>query len=135
MIAFYDAYLKNLAPIAEFLQKNNIEVSFLISNFISDRVIEQVGVSCPYQKISANNLRQGNYEQNADAIFVGAGGNAKIVERVLTRLLKTVPASNLRTSSIVVKVKVNENHVDIFYEDKEQKLRQIQKFILRQKKI
>lgn len=63
--------------------------------------------------------------QEGNSIYVGAGGNAKIVERILTRLLKYIPSKNLRTQSIVVQVKVSDNHVDVLYEDKDRILRQI----------
>ncbi len=63
--------------------------------------------------------------QEVRPIRIAAGGNARIAERLVERILKDVPRTNLRTSAIALKVKVEANHVFVTYEDAEGKLRQI----------
>lgn len=63
--------------------------------------------------------------QESRPIYVPAGGNARIAERVLERVVKEVPAQNLRPKCVVVKIKVENNAVHVWYEDFEGKLRQI----------
>jgi protoporphyrinogen oxidase len=63
--------------------------------------------------------------QEIKPIWCGAGGNSKIVERLISVLMKDVPAANLRTSCLVVDVKVEGSKVLVTYEDGDKKLRQI----------
>ncbi len=63
--------------------------------------------------------------QEAEPIWVGAGGNAKILEHLTKRLLSEMPAKNLRTSSLAVKVAVEGSRVVVTYEDAEGKLRRV----------
>jgi len=66
-----------------------------------------------------------NFLAQESNIRIGAGGNARIAERVLERVLKEVPKENLRPSSLGVQVKVEQDHVKVLYEDSAGKLRQI----------
>lgn len=63
--------------------------------------------------------------QESSPVKVAPGGNARVAERILERLVKEVPPKNLRASSIVVQVKVETDHVSILYEDPQGKLRRI----------
>ncbi len=63
--------------------------------------------------------------QESRPIYVPPGGNARIAERLLQRIIKEVPAQNLRPKCVVVQVKVENNFVHVLYEDFEGKLRQI----------
>ncbi len=63
--------------------------------------------------------------QEVEPIRVGAGGNAKVGERLLERLLTTLPQGNLRAKCIGVQVKVEGDRVVVLYEDGEGKLRRI----------
>lgn len=63
--------------------------------------------------------------QEDNPIRIGAGGNARIAERLVERLLGSVPSKNLRAGAIVVQVKVEDNGVSVLYEDSDRKLRKI----------
>lgn len=63
--------------------------------------------------------------QEVEPIRVGAGGNAKVGERLLERLLEALPQNNLRAGCIGVQVKVEGDRVVVLYEDSEGKLRRI----------
>lgn len=59
-------------------------------------------------------------------IRVGAGGNSKVAEILVARLLKELSPQSLRPSSLAVQVDVqNNNRVRILYEDGQQKLREV----------
>jgi protoporphyrinogen oxidase len=63
--------------------------------------------------------------QESNPIRIGAGGNARIGEVLLERLVHELPTQNLRTQALVVKVKVHDDHAEVWYEDAEKKLRRI----------
>lgn len=63
--------------------------------------------------------------QEINPILIGAGGNAKVGERILERLLRVLPATNLRCNSIAVNVAVKGDHAIVTYEDSQKILRQI----------
>jgi len=64
--------------------------------------------------------------QESNPIRIGAGGNARIGEVLLEKLVRELPTRNLRTQAVVVKVKVNDDHAEVWYEDADKKLRRIQ---------
>jgi len=63
--------------------------------------------------------------QEMEPICVASGGNSKYAERVLSKLLDFFPKENLRTSSIVVRVKVEGESCFVYYEDEQGRLREI----------
>ncbi len=63
--------------------------------------------------------------QESNPILIGAGGNAKVGERLLERTLREVPRANFRCNSIVVNVQAHKDHVLVTYEDSAKKLRRI----------
>jgi len=63
--------------------------------------------------------------QEAEPICVAAGGNSKIAERVLQRIVSDVGQKNLRPKSVVVGVKVEGDRTYVLYEDSAGKLRRI----------
>lgn len=63
--------------------------------------------------------------QESNPIMIPSGGNAKIGERILERLLREIPSSHFRCNSVAMDVKVNADHVLITYEDAQKKFRQI----------
>ncbi len=63
--------------------------------------------------------------QESNPIRIGAGGNARIGEVLLERLVRELPTKNLRTQALVVKVKVHDDHAEVWYEDAERNLRRI----------
>ena len=58
-------------------------------------------------------------------ICVAAGGNSRIVERVLEKLLETIPASNFRPRSMAIDVRVEGDGVRVLYADIEGNLHHI----------
>jgi hypothetical protein len=62
---------------------------------------------------------------DAATIYIAPGGNAGIAERVLKKTLDVVPPDRLRTSSLVVDVKVDDTGVDVLYEDAARKPRRL----------
>lgn len=63
--------------------------------------------------------------QEANPILVGAGGNAKVGEKILEALIKDVPTGNFRCNSVAMHVDVKSDHVIVTYEDAQKKLRRI----------
>ena len=63
--------------------------------------------------------------QESGTVCVGAGGNGKIVERLLTVLRRDVPDSHLRASSLVLKVKSEKDGCEVLYEDSKGALRKV----------
>lgn len=63
--------------------------------------------------------------QEVEPICVGAGGNAKVGERLLERLLDALPQNNLRAGCIGIQVKVEGDRVVVLHEDADGKLRRI----------
>lgn len=63
--------------------------------------------------------------QEVNPILIGAGGNAKVGEKVLEALIKEVPSSNFRCNSIAMDIDVKADHVIVTYEDAGKKLRRI----------
>lgn len=63
--------------------------------------------------------------QEANPILTGAGGNAKVGEKILEALIKEVPTTNFRCNSIAMHVDVKSDHVIVTYEDEKKKLRRI----------
>jgi protoporphyrinogen oxidase len=63
--------------------------------------------------------------QEANPIRVGAGGNSKIAETVLKRLIDEVGTDRLRAGCVVLSVQVTGDSVEVLYEDAQNKLRKI----------
>lgn len=63
--------------------------------------------------------------QESKPICVAAGGNSRMGERILERLLETVPSSHLRTRSTVLEVRAEEKSVKVVYMDGQGELKQI----------
>lgn len=63
--------------------------------------------------------------QESNPIRIGAGGNARVGERLLERLAGELPRQNLRPGSVVVQVKADGDRTSVLYEDANGKLRRI----------
>lgn len=59
-------------------------------------------------------------------ILVYPGGNARIAQRLTERLVETLPETNIRTHSTAVDVRLNEDGVQVCYENARGELRTVQ---------
>lgn len=66
-----------------------------------------------------------NFAAEFAEMVVLPGGNAHVAELTLKKLLQTLPAGNLRASSLVIDVKVGTNGVHVLYENEAGELKEI----------
>ncbi|OQW46818.1 MAG: hypothetical protein A4S09_02615 [Proteobacteria bacterium SG_bin7] len=80
--------------------------------------------ACSSQELSAS-AGLNFLAQEVAPILIGAGGNAKVGEKILEALVKEVPTTNFRCNSLAMHVDVKTDHVIVTYEDAKKKLRRI----------